>query len=586
MFLLALASCRKDVDEITTEETPYVPEILKKWQQQIANVNGSLTGFVTDEVGNPLPDAAVKLGTLTTTTDAYGHFFFKNVQLNAKGTYVQVEKAGFFKGSRRFIAKEDAENRVRIELIAKDFSQAFASADGGTITMNGGATIEFAPNSIRKADGSAYDGVVKVAAKFLDPTDPSTLDRMPGNLQGVNLMSQEVVMATYGMVVAELETEDGQPLNILKGKTATIKTPVPASLQNGAPAEIPLWSFNETYGMWAEEGISKLQNGFYVSEVSHFSFWNCDYPYPLVNFSATFVDNEGTPTPLVNYLVGLTLSNNAWPCYGYTDNNGTVSGLVPQGEVMTLEVFGVCGELLYSAQVGPFTADVDLGQIVILPSSLLGTTLSGVLVDCDGNPIQNGLALIQFDGQTVYEYTTGGSFEVLISHCDTLGPISVTGVDLDELLQSDPVPAASGGTVDVGQISVCDVQLQNYIQITVDGVTAIYTGASVSQDSSQFGVGTVIQYWSNNQNSYFYLDIGGQAVGNYGGNGGNVIYTIYDAVKNWDLGNQSFPNLEITSYGNTGEPIIGNFSGTIINNWQQNPQPVTVSGNFNIIRDF
>ncbi|MBK9013347.1 MAG: carboxypeptidase regulatory-like domain-containing protein [Saprospiraceae bacterium] len=582
IIAVAFTACRKDIDKLTVEETPYVPEILKQWQQKIVPVNGSLTGFVADESGAPIGGAAITVGNLTTTTDDYGHFFFTNVPLNARGTLVRVQKPGYFPGSRRFFAIEDAENRVKIELLTKTFSHSFDSQIGGTVDVDGGSTITFAPNSIQNADGTPFTGTVKVASKWLDPTDPRNLDQMPGNLQGVNLLSEEVVMATYGMIVAELETETGEPLNIGKGKTATIKTPVPASLLASAPAEIPLWSYNETYGMWAEEGISKLENGFYVAEVSHFSYWNHDFQDPLIEFTVTFTDENGAP--LENYKVVIRQPGTSLYGYGYTCELGIINGLIPQDYDLLLELYGPCTELMYSLPIGPFSGDVDLGTIVVTASTLNATTLTGQLVDCNGDLVQHGLVVFKFDGQTVYEYTNGTPFEVLFSTCAASNGIEVVGIDLDALLQSDPITSGVNGTFDLGDISVCDVQLQNYIRVTVDGVTAVYSVAQAFIDSS--GVNTYLFFNDQATQRSIYVRVFGQTVGNYDGVTGNFCEAIGDGINNWQLTGQYFDNFEISAYGNTGEPIIGTFGGTMTNNFPQPPQTVTVTGDFNIIRNF
>lgn len=582
LIALAFSACRKDVDVVTTEETPYVPEILKKWEQKIVNVNGSVTGFVSNELGGPVAGADVKLGNLTTTTDEFGHFFFKNVQLNARGTLVRVEKDGYFPGSRRFMAVEAAENRVKIELMEKEFIKTFQSQDGGTMNLNGGGTITFSPNSIQKEDGTPYNGLVKVAAKWLDPSDIRTLDRMPGNLQGVNLLSEEVVMKTFGMIVAELESEDGAKLNILKGETATIKTPVPASLLANAPAEIPLWSYNETYGMWAEEGVSKLQNGFYVAEVTHFSYWNHDFQDPLITFTATIVDENGTP--LENYKVVIRQEGTYLYGYGHTCDRGIISGLIPQNYNLTLEIFGVCDELLYSQAIGPFASDVDMGTITIPASNLNATTLTGELVDCNGDPIQNGVVAFRFSGQTVYEYTDGEPFEVLFSTCTASSDIEIIGYDMDAALQSDPIIQAVGGTVDLGDISVCDVQLQEYLSLTVDGVTQLYV-PMYEATTDTTGAGTSIQF-NNLQEQFFDIVFNGQTTGDYSGTGNHINY-FGDYVNVWYFNfGETFDNFIITEYGNTGEAIKGTFSGSLLNTGVQPAQTVNVSGHFSVIRGF
>ncbi len=582
LIALAFTACRKDIDEVSVTETPYVPEILKQWQPIVKPVDGSLTGFVIDEAGEPVEGASVRLGNLNTTTDAYGHFFFKNVELNARGTLVRIEKPGFFPGSRRFMATENAENRVKIQLNKRLFAHSFEAGSGGIVNANGGATITFPPNSIQKADGTPYNGIVRVAAKWLDPTDLRTMDQMPGNLHGVSLEGEEVVMRTYGMLVAELQSDSGEKLNILKGETATIKTPVPASILGSAPAEIPLWSYNESFGMWAEEGVSKLENGFYVAEVTHFSYWNHDFKDPLVEFTATFVDENGTP--LENYKVVIRQPGTSLYGTGQTCDLGIISGLIPADYDLLLEVIGICGEVLYSTPIGPYPlpGPVDLGEIVVPPSVLNSTTITGTLVDCNGDPVANGLVTFDFDGYTVYEYVSGNTFEVMFTSCANTSDVTVVGIDFDNLVQSDPVVSPANGTFDVGNIEACDVQLQNFIEVTVNGVTAIYTPAVVTDSLS---IGFEISYYNPSNQGSVFLEIFGQAVGDYSGTGHNILYW-FDPANNWIFEGQQFDNFEITEFGNTGEPIIGNFSGILTNYGVQPPADVTITGSFNIIRSF
>lgn len=88
------------------------------------------------------------------------------------------------------------------------------------------------------------------------------------------------------MVGAELFDDTKQALQIASGYTAQITFPIPGPLAATAPANIPLWYFDETNGMWKEQGNAQVQGGNYVGNVSHFSFWNCDYPATLVQLEA------------------------------------------------------------------------------------------------------------------------------------------------------------------------------------------------------------------------------------------------------------------------------------------------------------
>ncbi len=590
LFILALSSCRDNIDDVTTTEDPFVPPIIN-YNPQTLPVNGSITGFVADEAGEPIINADVKVGNETTTTDDFGHFFFTDITLDTNGTVVSVKKAGYFTGSRRFYAVENETNRVKVEMLSNSITDSFDATSGGIVTTPDGASITFSPNSIKKTDGTIYSGTVNVATKWLDPSNPRTLDQMPGNLQGVNSEVEEVVLGTYGMMAVELESDAGESLNISEGNTATLNMPVPASLQANAPAEIPLWSFNDQYGIWVEEGKATLQSGIYIGEVSHFSFWNCDFPYPLITFEAVIEDDNGNPLPNYHVAISINTAAGAFTGSGYTCPDGSITGLIPADQDLVLEIFDICGEVIYSQNIGPFADDVNLGTITVNPSTLNVTTITGELLDCDGVSVAEGVVMVQFSGQTVYEYVSGAPFEVTFSTCSSTTDVDVIGVDLSNLMQSDPVTAGANGTYDVGDITACDQQLTDYILITVDDgmnvPTAIYSPAQVYQDSTVAGgIGTSFSYLDgNNPNGdiVIFFNVDGLSAGNY--DGSNFIEVFSDFGNSWSFGQgETFDTFIIDEYGDVGDSIIGSFGGTLTN-WAVQPAvQVDVTGEFNIIR--
>jgi ABC-type sulfate transport system permease subunit len=101
---------------------------------------------------------------------------------------------------------------------------------------------------------------------------------MPGNLTGITINNEQKILQTYGMIAVEMEGSSGEALNIAGSKQATISFPIPSAMLANAPATIPLWHFDETIGVWKEEGTATKQGNAYVGVVTHFSFWNCDVP--------------------------------------------------------------------------------------------------------------------------------------------------------------------------------------------------------------------------------------------------------------------------------------------------------------------
>ena len=79
---------------------------------------------------------------------------------------------------------------------------------------------------------------------------------------------------------------------------------------------MPLWYFDEDGGYWIEDGVATLQGNTYVGEVTHFTFWNYDFPYPSATLCITLQDESGNPlayTPLDLYSSLL----NATGTYGF-----------------------------------------------------------------------------------------------------------------------------------------------------------------------------------------------------------------------------------------------------------------------------
>src|SRR6185312_12452020 len=107
--------------------------------------------------------------------------------------------------------------------------------------------------------------------------------------------NKRVVITSYGMLAVELESLTGEKLQIAPGNTATLMIPVPPSVASSAPSTISLWYVNEQTGAWQEEGTAQKNGNFYVGEVKHFSFWNCDIGASGVTLSMTFHSFTGSP---------------------------------------------------------------------------------------------------------------------------------------------------------------------------------------------------------------------------------------------------------------------------------------------------
>ena len=418
----------------------------------------SVAGRVTDLNNLPISNASVTAGTSVTTTDIDGQFIIKNAQLSKDGGFVKVSKAGYFPGSRTFLINANGVVNVKIKLIPKMVSGNFAAFSGGIVNVWGGGSVTFSAGTIVSAEtGDLYTGNVSVSTFFLDPVDARSTEYMPGDLRGINTSNQERILQSFGMVSIEMNAPGGEKLQLAAGKTATITFPIPPSLQAKAPATIPLWYFDETKGIWKEEGNATRQGNDYVGKVAHFSFWNCDLPAEYVRLDIIFKDQKGNA--LTNKLV--TVSSASYGIRsGYTDSNGGVSGLIPANETLIIKVFDQCGEILYTKNIGPFSIDANLGSTTVdFVRDQYSVTLSGTVINCSNTVVTNGYVQLRSGNNYFNAAITKGYFNVTFDRCTNLStPVTLIAYDEENLRQSavQTLVVTVGGNQNIGQLKACE----------------------------------------------------------------------------------------------------------------------------------
>jgi hypothetical protein len=476
-------------------------------------VTASVFGVVVNENNVPVQGAIVKSGAQTTTTDRYGSFRFSNISLSKANGAVSVEQNGYFKSYRTFPSTAGRTHTVRIQLLPKTNSGNFAAASGGTINITGGGKLVVPASAIADASGAAYNGTVNVAMTWIDPTAANLGSIIMGDLRGVTTTGVERGLTTYGMLGVELTGPGGQALNIASGKTAELTFPIPASLGSSAPATIDLWHFDEATARWKQEGTATKTGNSYVANVSHFSFWNCDAPFPLIDLCMTLVTpSESIPLNNVQVRIKRTVNNSYG--YGRTDSAGRLCGKVPKDEALVLEILDQCNTVAFSQNIGPFSSNSDLGTVTVtLPSQNL-LVVSGTVTNCAGSNVTNGAAVVYVAGGNVYSaQVTNGNFSVNIVRC-TAGTLnfSVLGVDYSALQQSAAVSGTgTTGTVNVGTLQACGTSSLEFLEVLIDGVPTVYTAPPDSlqanlQSTTRFVSGMKFIAGAVSYTSFSYTD--------------------------------------------------------------------------------
>ncbi len=576
-------SCKKD------DSPGYQPDL----PDLQTRVTSSISGFVTDENDLPVSGAAVKVGTITSSTDQYGFFSFTDVEVIKNAALVTVTHSGYFKGMRSYVAEAGNPAMVRIKLLPKTVVGSIDAAAGGSATAADGLKVELPASGVVDNAGAAYTGAVTVSAKWLNPAADDFSQIMPGDLRALNTLGEMRTLLSYGMAAVELTGSAGQALQVAPGKKSTVSFPLPSTLQGPAPTSIPLWHFDEEKGLWIEEGSATKIGDRYVGEVSHFSFWNCDVPIDFVELNLTVVDLNGAPVPYAKVRLS-TLTSPFTSAQGFTNASGYVNGIVPANTDLVMRIYtgNNCTTPLYTQNIPASAIDVSLGNISIAATAL--ANVSGTVVNCSMQPVANGYIIMSVSG-TYYRYplNNNGSFNYNFPGCSSGQNASLIAVDASANEQSALTDhtIVPGSNV-IGQIQACGISTVEFFNYSIDAPGVHQSNISFSnapgdsafQESAWAEV--AISAENTSTGNWVILRMDDQAIA---AGSSQTAWSFLDS----DLYNLGMVQLtprptnnqvHITEYGTIGQFISGTFNLTF-ESYPGQPD-MQVSGEFRVRRRY
>lgn len=416
--IMALSGCHTDYDDETRED-------LTKFTAQVYDeVNASILGYVYDENNHPISDADVAIYSTRTKTNKHGAFLIKNAKMDSQGTYIKVMKEGYFLGSDVVYPVTGQTATSRVQMLKADFSQSFDSKAGGDILPSNGGKIIFPADAIADSKGKPFSGKVLVSAHYLHPKDRHFGDMMPGGLLADAANGNTVTLGTLGMMAVELRSDTGEKLNLREGAQAILQFPAVTSYK---PEAIEFWYFDENKGRWKEESVAHLEGDKYIASASHFSFWNLDKPFPLVQLCGSVWHNEGGPASSLSIKAEV---EDLGAAFSYTNNEGNFCGKVPKGKVIKITVYSkYCNEILAEKVIGPLSGDTQMDKIFVDPP--FEFSIYGQL-HCNGEVRQDGIIVAQVGKERILARTAeDGSFTMNLSAfiCNENDKIDIFGFD-------------------------------------------------------------------------------------------------------------------------------------------------------------
>ncbi|HCS21285.1 MAG TPA: hypothetical protein DIW47_12120 [Bacteroidetes bacterium] len=510
LFLALLFSqCRK---EMPLDETIDTPSSQNFTIDKGKSVLASFAGKIINEAGFPVYGANITIGDKAVQTNSDGFFFVKDASVFENHAYIRVFANNYFHGSRSVLPKQGV-NQVNITLLSNASTSSFPANTGGTVTV-GKAKVEFGAGYTDDL-GIAYSGEVKVAMKYLDPEAANLSEIMPGDLVAASSEGTKL-LESFGMVAVELKSTTGAKLQLAKGNEATIRMGLSPIALSKAPEELPLWYFDEAKGHWVEEGSARLIDGEYVGKVKHFSFWNCDVPRKYNRIDAVVKTTDGSPLAGVDIHINSRLMG-AGHCM--TSSKGAFGGRVPSGELFHLNISYMSQGVFKSLDLGPFSSDQVLSDIIIgdIPGLI---TLSGQYATCDNKPMQSGMLFLNdqttidiVNGTYSFKYPANLPFTLRAhDHTNLANKKTFTGYPANTQLPLDSLCNKNGGSPN----------LSYQISYEIDGITTTYKPFA-NTGFGYAGTNSIVRVYRFELSSLEYIGNFELEINNYSGTGEYIV---------------------------------------------------------------
>lgn len=433
---LVFFSCQRELDPSILQEPEENNTVIAAENEKLKKAITTqtrevyLAGYIKDEAGKPVAQAKIQAGGKETLTDTEGYFNFKKLlTVNRDYALVTVTKNGYMNGFKTFTPnkKNAISHSIELVLQAKSAPKTFTASAGGSVTIDDKIKLDFPANSIVTKSGQPYNGNVQVVGRYIDPAPESFLETMPGTLSGLNLSGQIRAMESYGMASIDLYDASGNELEVAASQNVTMK--MPASV--ASPVTIPLWHFNETYGIWIQTGTAKKEGSEYIASVNHFSIWNLDLELNSNELELLFITGDSS-FPLSSVLIQIS---NATTGAKYksvpTDANGKLT-LINCPSDIPLKLTAVFSCETIEKTIAPVTANrTEIVDMSPTTANIITFTLNGTLYGCTNDTLKNQPFEIRLNNGNMVNLQgvtdAYGHYEVSALICQTTSPINVRG---------------------------------------------------------------------------------------------------------------------------------------------------------------
>lgn len=299
---------------------------------------GTIVGLVSLVDGEALAGVEIKAGGQTAITDNRGIFTLEEVPVGT--VQVLVNEPAYTRGHRRVVLEDGQSRTISLKVLPKQTMTLPDASVGGVVTGTDGVRLTFPAGAFRDANGDPVAGSVDVLYALVNTSQ--NMAAAPGGMiaaQG----DDELALESFGMVDVTFAQND-EPLTF--DGTAELSFPLYAGqgFSNGDP--VGLYSFDEEAGVWRQEGQGTVQDGQFIADVDHFSWWNCDKPLSDKScITGVLSAPDGSPAASTNVdVVGLDYLTSL---SAVTDADGSFCITVKRASQNNLAAFGADDDGFY-----------------------------------------------------------------------------------------------------------------------------------------------------------------------------------------------------------------------------------------------
>jgi len=376
---------------------------------------GTVVGQVVSLANSaPISGATVETDIGTATTPADGKFSVSAP--SGDRTIVHVEATGFAEAFPVARVISGQTSNLGVKLVPIGVTETVSVAAGGIVSVpNSPAQVTIPANGLVPRAGGTPAGSVNVALTPINPAEDTNL--MPGGFNGISAGGGSTQpIESFGAMLVDLRDSAGTRYTLAGGKTSTIRIPLGTNSAN-PPATVPLWFFDETAGVWKEEGTATLQgtapDQYYEGTVAHFSYWNADIVMERIFVTGCVKNPNGQP--VAEALVRTDGIDYTGVAADFTAADGIFQVAMRKNSRAKLALFEFnlqtfnFGPISNTVNVGPSATDIALPNCLVNKPGVLTITTAALPAGTVGAAYNQSLAAAGGVPGYVWSMNTGSS---------------------------------------------------------------------------------------------------------------------------------------------------------------------------------